>query len=60
MKLMFMLDFKKRRSLRILLVYYWRFLIKKFPGPSVLGFYWIGIIPVLRPIFAVLDIYHEW
>jgi hypothetical protein len=35
------------------------FQVKKFTGLSALGFYWIRIIPVLRPIFAVLGIYHE-
>jgi hypothetical protein len=36
------------------------FLIEHFPEPSALGFYWIKIIPVLRPILAVLSLYHEW
>jgi hypothetical protein len=36
------------------------FLIELFPGPSSLGFYPVRIIPVLRPIFAVLGIYNEW
>ena len=36
------------------------FQVKKFTGLSVLGFYQVRIIPVLRPIFAVLGIYHEW
>jgi len=36
------------------------FSIEKFLGPPTLGFYRLRIIPVLRPIFAVLGIYHEW
>jgi len=32
------------------------FLIEKLPGLSAFGFYWIRIIPVLRPIFAGLGI----
>jgi hypothetical protein len=39
---------------------YFYFLIEKFSGISVLGFYQVRIIPVLRSIFAVLGIYQEW
>jgi|GEM_PF-2135701 hypothetical protein len=36
------------------------FFIEKFPGPSVLGFYWIRILPALTAISAVSGIYHKW
>ena len=50
-----------RRSFNIYLKFMINdFLIEKFPGPSNLGFYQVKIIPILRPIFAVLGIYHEW
>jgi len=54
-------DFKKRRSLRISHQFMTNdFLAAKFPQPSDFSFYRIRIIPVLRPIFAVLSLYHEW
>jgi hypothetical protein len=36
------------------------FPIEKFPVLTALGFYWIRIIPVSRPIIAVAGIDHEF